>query len=110
MREGEGISVASDAGDDATIGYYLQRLATLAGTPERAVCLLAAADALLQASGTGWLRAYVAPAASGDDGLPELRRQLGEAAFQRAWARGAAMGRQRAVAYARQSDDVPAPP
>jgi len=72
--------------------------------------LLAAADALLQALGTGWLRAYVAPVASGDDGLPELRRQLGEAAFQRAGARGAAMGRQRAVAYARQSDDVPAPP
>jgi predicted ATPase len=100
----EGLSVASDAGDDASVGYYLQRLAPLARTPERAVCLLAAADALLQAAGTGWLRAYVT--APGDDSLPGLRRQLGEAAFQRAWAQGMAMGRQRAVAYARQAADA----
>jgi len=103
----EGLSVASDTGDESSIGYYLRRLASLAGTPERAVCLLAASDALLQATGTGWLRAYVAATPSGDDGLSELRPRMGEATFQQAWARGAAMGRRCAVAYALQADDPP---
>jgi len=70
--------------------------------PGRAVRLLAAADALLQAAGTGWLLAYVAPAPSDDDARPALRSRMGETTFQHAWARGAAMGRQRAVAYALQ--------
>jgi predicted ATPase len=99
----EGLSVASDAGDESSVGYYLQRLAAVARQredPERAVRLLAAADALLQAAGTGWLQAYVAAAPSGDDPLPALRSQMGEAAFQQAWARGAAMGLRDAVAYA----------
>jgi len=106
----EGLSVASDAGDESSVGYYLQRLARVAALredPERAVCLLAAADAGLQATGTGWLRAYVAAAPSGDDGLSELRGKLGERAFPQAWARGAAMGRQRALAYALRADDLP---
>jgi predicted ATPase len=101
----EGVSVASDAGDEASTGYYLQRLAAVARLredPERAVRLLAAADALLQAAGTGWLLAYVAAAPPGDDVLPALRSQMGETTFQQAWARGAAMGRQQAVAYALQ--------
>jgi len=59
-----------------------------------------AADALLQAAGTGWLLAYVAGAPAEADVLPELRRRLGEAAFQHAWAEGAAMGRDHAVEYA----------
>ncbi len=101
----EGLSVASDAGDEACVGYYLQRLAGVARQrqdPERAVRLLAAADALLRAAGTGWLRAYVAAAPSHDEALPGLRSRMGETTFQQAWTRGAAMGRQRAVAYALQ--------
>jgi len=101
----EGLSAASDAGDESCVGYYLQRLAALAAQredPGRAVRLLAAADAVLQAAGTGWLLAYVAGAPSEADALPELRSRLGEAAFQQAWAQGAAMGRQPAVAYAQQ--------
>src|SRR5215471_6705278 len=101
----EGLSVASVAGDESCVGYYLQRLAALAAQredPGRAVRLLAAADALLQAAGTGWLLAYVAAAPSEADPLPELRSRLGEAAFQQAWAQGAAMGRQHAVEYAQQ--------
>jgi predicted ATPase len=101
----EGLSVASVAGDDSCVGYYLQRLAALAAQredPHRAVRLLAAADALLQAAGTGWLLAYVAAAPPEADSLPELRRRLGEDAFQQAWAQGAALGRQRAVEYAQQ--------
>jgi tetratricopeptide repeat protein len=101
----EGLSVASDAGDEACVGYYLRRLAAVARQredPERAVSLLAAADALLQAVGTGWLLAYVAAAPSDDDALPELRSRMGETTFQQAWARGTAMGRQQAVAHALQ--------
>jgi hypothetical protein len=101
----EGLSVASDAGDESCVGYYLQRLAALAAQredPGRAVRLLAAADAVLQAAGTGWLLAYVAGAPPGADALPELRSRLGEAAFQQAWAQGVAMGRQHAVEYPQQ--------
>jgi len=61
---------------------------------------LAAADALLQAAGTGWLLAYVAAAPSEDGALPGLRSQMGDNAFQQAWAQGTAMGRRRAVEYA----------
>jgi hypothetical protein len=100
----EGLSVASDAGDESSVGYYLQRLASLArqrDDPDRAVRLLAAADALLQAAGTGWLLAYAATA-SDDDTLPGLRSRMEDATFQQAWDQGAAMGRQRAVEYALQ--------
>jgi predicted ATPase len=99
----EGLSVARDTGDDACVGYYLQKLAALArqrDDPGCAVRLLAAAGALLEAAGTGWLLAYVAPAPAHDDALPALRSQIGDDAFQQAWAEGAAMGRQRAVEYA----------
>ena len=101
----EGLSVASDAGDESSVGYYLQRLAALArqrDDPDRAVRLLAAADALLQAAGTGWLLAYAATAPPDNDTLPGLRSRMGDATFQQAWAQGAAMGRQRAVEYALQ--------
>ena len=101
----EGLSVASDAGDESSVGYYLQRLAALARQredPGRAVRLLAAADALLQAAGTGWLVAYAATASPGDDTLPGLRSRMGDATFQQAWTQGAAMGRQRAVEFALQ--------
>jgi predicted ATPase len=99
----EGLSVADDAGDESTAGYYLRRLAALARQredPERAVRLFAAADAMLQAKGTGWLLAYVAAAPADHDVVPGLRSQMGDETFQQAWARGAAMGHQRAVAYA----------
>jgi predicted ATPase len=102
----EGLSVASDAGDESSVGYDMRRLAALARLridPERAVCLLAAADALLQAAGTGWLLAYVAAAPPDDDALPALRSRMGATTFQQAWVRGAAMGRQHAVAYALQA-------
>jgi hypothetical protein len=73
-----------------------------AGRPGRAVRLLAAADALLQAAGTGWLLAYAATAPSDDYVLPGLRSRMGDATLQEAWAQGAATGRQRAGEYALQ--------
>ena len=99
----EGLTLAAEAGDEASVGYYLKRLAAVAalqGDAERAVVLLAAAGALLQAAGSGWLLAYVAPVPPGDDAPTALRSRLGETLFQQAWARGGSMGRHRAVGYA----------
>lgn len=61
----QGLSLAAEAGDEPSAAYYLEALATVAeqqDNPERAVCLLAAAGALLQASGSGWLHGFVSRA------------------------------------------------
>jgi predicted ATPase len=99
----EGVSQAAEAGDEPSVAYYLEALATVARLqdhPERAVRLLAAADALLQAKGSGWLHAIV-PRAPHDDGLlAALRVRVGDAAFEQAWTRGRSLGSGDAVAYA----------
>jgi predicted ATPase len=87
----EGLSLAAEAGDQPSTAYYLEALAAVAerqGDPERAVGLLFAADALLQANGSGWLHAYVPRAPHGDGVLAGLRRRVGDAAFERARALG----------------------
>jgi len=56
--------------------------------PQRAVRLLAAAAAVLEANGSGWLHAWVPRAPHGDDALAVLRSRTGDAAFDDAWARG----------------------
>jgi len=101
----EGVSQAAEAGDEPSVAYYLEALATVArlqDDPERAVRLLAAAGALLQAKGSGWLHAMV-PRAPHDDGLlAALRARTGDAAFEQAWAWGQSLGGHRAVEYALQ--------
>jgi hypothetical protein len=100
----EGLSFAAEAGDEASIGYYLRRLAVVAGLqadPDRAVRLHSAADALLETTGSGWLMAYVPSALSeNDESLAALRSRMGDGPFQRSWAAGGSMGRARAVEYA----------
>ena len=101
----EGLSVASDAGDESSVGYYLQRLAALARQREdpgprrppagRRGCAAAGRGHRLAAGLRG-------DGPSDDDALPGLRSRMGDATFQQAWAQGAAMGRQRAVEYALQ--------
>jgi hypothetical protein len=49
---------------------FSQGLDAARRVPDRAVRQLAAADALLQAAGTGWLVAYAATAPSNEDTLP----------------------------------------
>lgn len=51
---------------------------------------LSAAAVLQQASGSGWLPAYVPRAAHGDAALAALRARTGDAAFNQAWDRGQA--------------------
>ena len=66
----EGVSQSAEARDEPSVAYYLEALAAVAirqDNLERAVHLLAAAGALLQAKGSGWLHALV-PRAAHDDG------------------------------------------
>ena len=99
----EGVSQSAEARDEPSVAYYLEALATVAirqDNLERAVHLLAAAGALLQAKGSGWLHALV-PRAAHDDGLlAALRSRMGDAAFEQAWTRGQSLGGSRAVKYA----------
>ena len=101
----EGMSLSAEAGDEPSAAYYLEALAAVArlqDNPQRAVHLLAAAGALLQARGSGWLHAYV-PRASPDDGvLAALRSRMGDVEFEQAWAWGGSLGGRRAVQYALQ--------
>ena len=91
----DGLSLAAEAGDETSAAYYLEGLATVArlrDNPERAVRLLAAADALQQARGSGWLHAYVPRFPNGDSVIGALRSRLGDAAFEEAWAQGGSAG------------------
>lgn len=108
----EGLSLAAGAGDDASVAYYLARLAEAAGEqdfPERAVRLRAAADVLLQATGSGWPRAYVPPVSPAADLSGKLRSSLGETAFARAQAEGGEMEVSRVVEYALEEEQPRTP-
>jgi hypothetical protein len=79
------------AGDKPSLAYYLEALAGVAAQqsqPRRAVCLLSAADAVLETNGSGWLHACVPRAPHDDTVLTALRARITEAAFRRAWAQG----------------------
>ena len=107
----EGVSQSAGAGDEPSVAYYLEALAAVAirqDNLERAVHLLAAAGALLQAKGSGWLHALVPRAAHDDDLLAALRSRMGDAAFDQAWTRGQSLGGSRAIEYALQ--DAPPDP
>jgi predicted ATPase len=99
----EGLAVAAEIGDETSAAYYLEALAAVAGqqdNPQRAARLLAAARAQLEASGSGWLHAYV-PRAPYDDGvLAALRARLGDAAYEEALAWGGSIGSRHARQYA----------
>lgn len=108
----EGLSLAAEAGDETSAAYYLKGLAVM-GTPEdnpqRAVHLLAAAAALLEANGSGWLHAFLPRGTHGDDALAALRACLGDEAFETAWAYGRSIGDKRAVEYALNSGHTNTP-
>jgi predicted ATPase len=87
----EGLSLAAKVGDEPSTAYYLEASADLArrrDNAERAACLLTAAEALLQAKGSGWLHAYITRASHGADVLAKLRAGTTEEAFERARANG----------------------
>jgi tetratricopeptide (TPR) repeat protein len=90
----------AEAGDEPAAAYYLEALATVAlqqDDPPRAARLLAAADAQLKASGSGWLHAYV-PRAPHDHSIEaELRSRMGDAAYEQAAAHGRSLTGTRAI-------------
>ena len=99
----EGLAIAAEAGDETSAAYYLEALAAVAGqqdNPQRAVRLLAAARLQLEASGSGWLHAYVPRAPHDDAVLAALRARIGDAAYQEAQAWGRSIGSRHATQYA----------
>jgi tetratricopeptide (TPR) repeat protein len=98
----QGLTLAAEAGDEPAAAYYLEALAAVArqqDDPQRAARLLAAAGAQLQASGSGWLHAFV-PRAQHDHSIEaDLRSQLGDAAYEQAAAHGRSLTRTRAIQY-----------
>jgi tetratricopeptide (TPR) repeat protein len=98
----QGLSLAAEAGDESAAAYYLEALANVArqqDDPQRAAWLLAAAGAQLQASGSGWLHAYV-PRAPHDHSIEaDLRSQMGDAAYEQAAAHGRSLTSTRAIQY-----------
>ena len=99
----EGLSLSAETEDEPTAAYYIEALAAVAEArddPERAVHLLAAAGALLQTEGSGWLHAYVTRAAPDDGVVAALRSRMGDAAFEEAWAWGESLSGSRAEQYA----------
>jgi hypothetical protein len=62
--------------------------------------LLFAARSQLQASGSGWLQAYVPRAPHDDTVLAALRARIGDAAYQGAKAWGGSTGSRQARQYA----------
>jgi predicted ATPase len=111
----QGLSLAAEAGDQPSLAYYLEALADIAARqdqPERAAALLAAAAAVLEANGSGWLHAYVPRAPHGDSAAARLRARATGAAFGQAWAYGRSLTGASAVRYALQEapsrPDLPA--
>jgi len=108
----EGLSLAAEAGDETSAACYLKGLAVMAtpqDSPERAVHMLAAAGALLEAKGSGWLQAFLPSDTRGDEALAVLRSRLGDAAFEAAWAFGRSIAGKRAVEYALNSGEATTP-
>jgi predicted ATPase len=99
----EGLTMAADVGDETSCAYYLEALAAVAvqqDNPQRAVRLLAAARSQLEASGSGWLHAYVPRAPHDDAVLAALRARIGDAAYEEARAWGGSTGSSHARQYA----------
>jgi predicted ATPase len=100
----QGLSLAAEAGDQPSLAYYLEALADLEARqdhPERSVALVAAAGALLEAKGSGWLHAYVPRAPHGEHVLAALRASMGDTQFGRAWAYGRSLTAASALEYVR---------
>jgi predicted ATPase len=88
---GDGLTLATEAGDNSSAAYYLEALGDVAAQQdchERAVVLLSAASALLEAGGSGWLHAYVPRAPHDANAIAGPRSRIGDAAFRQAQARG----------------------
>jgi len=107
----QGLALAGEAGDEPASAYYLEALAAIARQQDdlhRATRLLAAASAQLQASGSGWLHAYVPRAPHDESTEAELRSRMGDAAYEQAAAHGRSLTGKRAIQH--ELEDTPQDP
>jgi len=96
----QGLTISQTLGDQASIAWCLAGLGSVAALdeePERAARLWGAAEALRQTIGC---RPAPAARATYERLLAEARAQLGDAAFDTAWAEGQALSLDQALAEA----------
>jgi len=102
-RFAEGVRLSEEIGDRANLGYFLEGLAVVAGVrgeAERSARLFGAAKALLQAVEAPVYDYYEPNRSLYERTAATVRSQLGESAFEEAWAGGQATTFEQAVASA----------
>ena len=114
----EGIGLSEEMGDLANVAYCLEGLATVAGArgeAERSASLFGAAQGLHEAIGVPVWTYYNPDRSLYERTMADLRRRLGETAYEAAFSEGLAMSSERAVEYALevlqmpQEEDAPPP-
>ena len=107
----EGLELSAEVGNETNVAYCLEGLAGVAGTQgrvARAARLWGAAEALLEAiEVTAYI--YASDRSLYQSRIPAARAQLGEAAFDEAWAEGKAMTPEEAVEYVLTEEDATPP-
>jgi predicted ATPase len=99
----EGVALSAEMGDRANLGYFLEGLAVVAGVrveAKRSVCLFGAAEGLLEAVEAPVYDYFEPNRSLYERTKAAMRSQLGEEAFEAAWAEGRAMTFEQAVEYA----------
>jgi predicted ATPase/DNA-binding XRE family transcriptional regulator len=103
----EGVTLSEQMRDRANIAYCLEGLAVVAnarGEAERSGRLIGAAEGLHEAVGVPVYLYYEPHRSRYERTVSAVRSQLGEEAFEAAWAEGRAMTFEQAVAYALEDD------
>ena len=98
----EGVTLSEEIGDRSNLGYFLEGLAVVAGVQgeaERSARLFGAAEGLLQAVEAPVYDYYEPNRYLYKRTVAAARSQLGESAFEEAWAEGQEMTFEQAVAY-----------
>ncbi len=99
----EGVTLSEQMRDRANVAYCLEGLAVVAnarGEAERSGRLIGAAEGLHEAVGVPVYLYYEPHRSRYERTVSAVRSQLGEEAFEAAWAEGRAMTLEQAVAYA----------
>jgi predicted ATPase/DNA-binding XRE family transcriptional regulator len=105
----EGVTLAEQMRDRANLSYFLEGLAVVAGAQElaeRSARLFGATEGLMEAVGAPVYNYVKVDPSLYQRKKASARSQLGEEAFEAAWAEGRAMIFEKAVAYALEDDEA----